>query len=179
MKHPASVQPLVVALALALSGCRLITFDCGGPEYRWANAKASIADAADTLKADVYVGVSDQRGGGQATTHSFSVIVEAMPRRTSVLPLPSLFGHATNARIERADGTVVLRLPLHTESNSVGTIATTVQEGVAQSVFDYTRDELLANHLFVTILVDDSVPALRRGAIAVLESHDWAKRACQ
>lgn len=179
MRHSASAKTVLLALALALSGCRLITFDCGGPEYRWGNAKASIADAADTLKADVYVGVSDQRGGGQAATHSFSVIVEAMPRRTSVLPLPSLFGHATNARIERADGSVVFQAPLHTESNSVGTIATTVQQGVAQSVFDYIRDELLANHLFVTILVDDSVPALRRGALVVLESHDWAKRACQ
>jgi hypothetical protein len=127
----------------------------------------------------VYVGVSEQRGGGQADRHSLSVNVEAMPRRTTVLPLPSLFGHATSARIERADGSVVLQLPLHTEFDAIGLIAITVQEGIAQGTFDDIRNELLANHLFVTILVDDSVPALGRGAVAVVESHDWAKHACQ
>ena len=169
----------MLAIPIVLSACIPITFDCGGPEYRWANAMASITDAADTLHAGVYVGVSEQRGGGQAATHSFSVNVQAMPQRTTVLPLPSLFGHATGARIERADGSLVLQVPLHTESNAVGLIGITVQDGIAQGLFDSVRNELLANHLFVTILVDDSVPALGRGAVAVAESHDWAKRACQ
>ena len=169
--------PMVVALPVSRSLPAMVI--CGGPEYRWANAMASITDAGDTLHAGVYVGVSEQRGGGQAATHSFSVNVQAMPQRTTVLPLPSLFGHATGARLERADGSLVLQVPLHTESNAVGLIGITVHDGIAQGLFDSVRNELLANHLFVTILVDDSVPALGRGAVAVVESHDWAKRACQ
>src|ERR1700737_1975695 len=101
---------LVLAVPLALAGCLPITFDCGGPEYRWANAKAGIADATDTLHADVYVGVSEQQGGGQASTHSLSVNVEAMPRQATVLPLPSLFGHATGARLERPDASLLLQV---------------------------------------------------------------------
>jgi len=179
MKHSRICPALLLAIPIVLSGCTPFTFDCGGPEYRWASALASIADAADTLHADVYVGVSEQRGGGQAATHSFSVNVEARPRRTTVLPLPSLFGHATGARIERADGSVVLQVPLHTESNAIGLIGITVQDGIAPGLFDSVRNEILANHLFITIVVDDSVPALGRGAVAVVESYDWAKQACQ
>ena len=178
MKHSRIGPALMLAIPIVLSGCIPITFDCGGPEYRFASALARITDATDTLHADVYVGASGQRGGGQATSNSFSVNVQAVPRQTTVLPLPGLFGHATSARLERADGSVVLRIPLHTESNSAGVIGIAVQ-GITPELFETARNELLAHHLFVTILVDGSVPALGRGALAVVESHDWAKRACQ
>jgi len=179
MKHSRICPALLLAIPIVLSGCTSSTSVCAGPDYRWASALASISDAADTLHADVYVRISEHRGGGQAATHSLYVNVEAKPMPTTVLPLPSLFGHATGARIERADGSVVLQVPLHTESNAIGLIAFTVQDGIEPGLFDSVRNEILANHLFITIVVDDSVPALGRGAVAVVESYDWAKQACQ
>jgi hypothetical protein len=114
MKRSRIGQSVILAVPLALSARLSITGDCGGPEYRWANADASMVDAVDSLQADVQVGVSEQRGGGQADAHSLSVNVQARPQRTTVLPLPALFGHATGARLERADGSVILQTPLHT-----------------------------------------------------------------
>jgi len=37
----------------------------------------------------------------------------------------------------------------------------------------------LASGLAVTLVVDETVPTLGRGVVAVEQSHDWAKRACQ
>ena len=144
-----------------------------------AEARATVADVADTVHADVYVGVGEQRGGGLAATHSVWVNVEALPRQTTVLPLPSLFGHVIGARIERPDGSVILQMPLHPEPDAVGLIAISVDEGMAQAAFDEIRSELLANRLAVTLVVDETVPTLGRGVVAVEQSHDWEKRACQ
>lgn len=179
LKH----RPRVGLLLLLLTGqtsCELTTSSCTGPEFRSAYAETAIADAADTLHAMLYIRAIEQRGGGEPDARSLLVNVQARPLPATVPPFPSLFGHATGARLELVDGSFLLAVSLHTQDNlPPGQIGFTLEQSIDPVLFAAIRAALLANQLVVSVETDSSVPTLRRGATILTQTDDWARRICQ
>ncbi len=157
--------------ALGLSGCGIIKTTCPGPEGRYVASSSRTGDVSGSLQVDVRIQAQEERGGSGPATSVF-VRVSAFPLPASLVPDPVLMGHVKYARLQRADGTLLLRLPLVPQSSSLGEIGSGYAASPAE--FEQVKSALLGNDVVIVLETDASVPALEAARVVTHEYHDWA-----
>ena len=104
-------RPLTLCALAALAGtsaCYPITFDCGGPESRGADATAIVTDAAGMIRVQAYGGAWERRGSEETRQLNISLQSETVPGYPPPVPA-ALVGHVRSVRLQDASGRVILR----------------------------------------------------------------------
>ncbi|CAN5898847.1 hypothetical protein BH11GEM2_BH11GEM2_39920 [soil metagenome] len=170
----------VVVTAGLLTSCSVITFDCGGSEYRTASVFGTVSDLNQTVTLEGDASLNEERGANVQISRQLVVGVQSQ-RTSNGIPVPlSVVGHLVRLRLERSDGTVVFSGTATAAARDEKTVlGWSVSNTLDADRFASIRDQLLANRLYIALEMDAGAPVLKRGALTVESSSDWRKHGCQ